>query len=171
MRTHTLPIVAPFLALSIGLISGCKMYSPGGNPFFNGPESAATWESTEEFPKTITVIDTRSGEKIFVMEIPVGKQLVIDFETGSGNDTVETPDLMRWEIFNVGTGWGALNNAMTVPNRWSRRLDVTIRPSSEYAPQTNDQTMRVDELEDHPDWWSPDGGEMDVYDPIDGYEH
>ena len=60
------------------------MYAPGGNPFFNSPDSATTWESTEEFPKNITLIDTRSGEKIFVMEIPVGKQLVIDFETGTG---------------------------------------------------------------------------------------
>ena len=73
------------LTLPVIFISGCKMYSPGGNPFFNGPDSAATWESTEEFPKTITVIDTRSGEHLFVMEIPVGKQLVVDFETGSGN--------------------------------------------------------------------------------------
>jgi hypothetical protein len=146
------------------------MYSPGGNAFFNGPDSAATWESTEEFPKTITLIDTRSGEKIFVMEIPVGKQLVIDFEADGGNDTVETPDLMRWEIFGAGTGWGALNNAMTVPNRWSRRLDIVIRPSSEYAPESENQAMRVDVLEDQPDWWSPEGGEIDVYDPVDGYE-
>ena len=32
---------------------GCQMYTPGGNPFFNGPNSAATWQSTEEFPKTV----------------------------------------------------------------------------------------------------------------------
>ena len=158
------------LTLPILFFSGCKMYSPGGNPFFNGPDSAATWESTEEFPKTITVIDTRSGEHLFVMEIPVGKQLVVDFETGSGNDPVETPDLMRWEIFDIGTGWGALNNAMTVPNRWSRRLDVAIRPASEYAPRVEDQAMRVDELGEQPDWWTPEGGEIDVYNPLDGYE-
>ena len=53
---------------------GCQMYTPGGNPFFNGPNSAATWQSTEEFPKTVTLIDTRSGERLFVMEIPVGKK-------------------------------------------------------------------------------------------------
>ena len=158
------------LTLSIIFISGCKMYSPGGNAFFNGPDSAATWESTEEFPKTITLIDTRSGEKVFVMEIPVGKQLVIDFETGSGNDTVETPDLMRWEIFDVGIGWGALNNAMTVPNRWSRRLDIAMRPSSEYAQPVVEQAMRVDKVGDQPDWWSSEGGEIDVYDPLDGYD-
>ncbi|MBC8203171.1 MAG: hypothetical protein H8E91_05020 [Planctomycetes bacterium] len=156
--------------LSTVTVSGCKMYSPGGNVFFNGPDSAATWESTEEFPKTITLIDTRSGENIFVMEIPVGKQLVIDFETDGGNDLVESPDLMRWEVFDVGTGWGALNNAMTVPNRWSRRLDIAIRPSSEYAIPSEPLAMQVDTAEDHPDWWSNEGGEIDVYDPVDGYE-
>ena len=167
---RNLSIIASTLVLSVIAISGCKMYSPGGNAFLNSPDSAATWESTEEFPKTITLIDTRSGEKIFVMEIPVGKQLVIDFEPDGGNNAVETPDLMRWEIFDVGTGWGALNNAMTVPNRWSRRLDIVIRPSSEYAPQSEDQAMRVDTVEDQPDWWSPEGGEIDAYDPVDGYE-
>ena len=99
-----------------------------------------------------------------------GKQLVVDFETGNGDDLVETPDLMRWEIFDIGTGWGALNNAMTVPNRWSRRLDVAIRPASEYAPRVEDQAMRVDELGEQPDWWTPEGGEIDVYNPLDGYE-
>ena len=159
------------LALFMSLLSGCKMYAPGGNAFFNSPDTATTWESTEEFPKSITLLDTRSGEKLFVMEIPVGKQLVIDFETGGGNDLVETPDLMRWKVFPNGTGWGELDSAMTVPNRWSRKLVVVIRPSSEYAPQTDDQAMRIDELEDHPDWWSPEGGKIDAYDPVDGYEH
>ncbi|MDP7008245.1 MAG: hypothetical protein QGI78_01595 [Phycisphaerales bacterium] len=163
---HT--IVSILLVLSI--FSSCKMYAPGGNAFFNAPDSAATWESTEEFPKTITIIDTRSGEEVFVMEIPVGKQLVVDFESDGGDDPVETPDLMRWAIFPNGTGWGALNNAMTVPNRWSRRLDVTIRDSSEYAPEPEHQEFRVDNEEDRPDWWTSEGGEIDVYDPVDGYE-
>ena len=169
MRIHSL-ITTSVSLLCLVAISGCKMYAPGGNPFFNSPDSATTWESTEEFPKNITLIDTRSGEKIFVMEIPVGKQLVIDFETGTGNDAVETPDLMRWEVFPNGTGWGELSNAMTVPNRWSRRLDVALRTSSEYAMSSEDPASRVDQLEDHPDWWSPEGGQTDVYDPVDGYD-
>ena len=64
------------------------MYTPGGNPFTNGPDSAATYQSSEEFPKTVTLIDTRNGERLFVMEIPVGKKLVIDFVTDSGDHTV-----------------------------------------------------------------------------------
>ena len=76
-RINTIALLVSTLFL--GSLDGCRMYTPGGTPFFAGPHSATTWESTEEVPKTITLIDTRSGERIFVMEIPVGRQLVIHF--------------------------------------------------------------------------------------------
>ena len=136
-----------FLLFAISAtVGGCQMYVPGGNPFFNGPNSAATWQSTEEFPKTVTIIDTRSGERIFVMEIPVGKKLVVDFIKDSGDNTVLTPDLMMWEVFPSSVGYGPLSNSMTVPNGWSRRIDVTLRDSSEYSNPISDRPLRVDEL-------------------------
>lgn len=146
------------------------MYRPGGNPFFDGPNSATTWESTEEVPKTITVIDTRSGERIFVMEIPVGQKLVIDFVEDLGDNEVITPDLMSWEVFPSDVGYGPLTNALTVPNRWSRRIDVSIRPSSEYANPMTDRPLSVDEINDQPDWWTPEGGTLDISDPVNGYD-
>ena len=152
------------------ILSGCEMYTPGGNPFTNGPNSAATWESTEEFPKTITLIDTRSGERLFVMEVPVGEKLVIDFVTDAGDNEVMTPDLMMWEIFPSSISYGPLSNALTVPNRWSRRIDVAIRESSEYAHPMVDRPLRVDEVNDQPDWWTSDGGEIDSSDPTNGYD-
>jgi len=94
------------------------MYTPGGNPFFNGPDSAATYQSTEEFPKTVVVVDTRSGERVFVMEIPVGKKLVVDFIQSSGDNPVHTPDLMTWELFPNSVSYGPLSNSLTVPNQW-----------------------------------------------------
>lgn len=150
--------------------AGCKMYEPGGNAFFNGPNSAATWQSTEEFPKTVTLIDTRSGEHLFVMEIPVGKKLVIDFVKDSGDNTVLTPDLMMWEVFSSDVGYGPLSNSMTVPNGWSRRLDVALRDSSEYANPITDRPLRIDEVNDQPDWWTPEGGSVDAIDPSNGYD-
>lgn len=158
------------LALSLLLPVGCDLYKPGGNPWFDGPTSPTTWNSTEHSPKTITIMDTRSGERVFLMEIPVGKKLVIDFEEGGGDDTVQTPDLMRWEVFNHDIGRGALNNAMTVPNATCRRIDVRMRPGTEYAQPEPDRTLRVDELQDRPDWWTPEGGEIDTYDPLTGYD-
>ena len=146
------------------------MYQPGGNPYFDGPNSATTWESTEEVPKTITVIDTRSGERIFVMEIPVGQKLVIDFTEDMGDNEVITPALMSLELFPSGIGYGPLTNALTVPNRWSRRIDVSIRPSSEYANPMTDRPLNVDEINDQPDWWTPEGGTLDISDPVNGYD-
>jgi hypothetical protein len=156
--------------LFLGSMEGCRMYRPGGNPFFDGPSSATTWESTEEVPKTITVIDTRSGERIFVMEIPVGQKLVIDFVEDLGDNEVITPDLMSWEVFPSDVGYGPLTNALTVPNRWSRRIDVSIRPSSEYANPMTDRPLSVDEINDQPDWWTPEGGTLDIPDPVNGYD-
>jgi len=149
---------------------GCQMYTPGGNPFTNGPESAATYQSTEEFPKTVTLIDTRSGERLFVMEVPVGKKLVIDFVADSGDNPVLTPDLMSWEVFSSDVAYGPLTNSMTVPNRWSRRIDLTMRESSEYANPIADRPLRVDEVNDQPDWWTAEGGEIDSSDPSNGYD-
>jgi hypothetical protein len=167
-RINTIALLVSTLFL--GSLDGCRMYTPGGNPFFDGPHSATTWESTEEVPKTITLIDTRSGERIFVMEIPVGRQLVIHFIEDMGDNEVLTPDLMAWDVFPAGTGYGPLTNALTIPNRWSRRIDVAIRPSSEYASPLTDRPLSVDEINDQPDWWTPEGGELEISDPVDGYD-
>ena len=84
---------------------------------------------------TITLVDTRTHEPFFTMEVPVGKQLVVDFKEGEGDDPTLTPDLMRWEVFPLGKKTGTLNNAISVPNQWSRRFDVDYRPAPEYPPK------------------------------------
>ena len=156
--------------MSLLLAFGCQMYVPGGNPFTDGPDSATTWESTTEVPKTVTLIDTRSGEHLFVMEIPVGQKLVIDFVTDGGDNAVITPDLMMWEVFPSSEKYGPLSNALTVPDRWSRKIIVDLRDSGEYAQPATDRPLSVDDINDQPDWWSSEGGEMTGSDPIDGYD-
>jgi hypothetical protein len=163
-------ITVCIFVLLIAIMASCQMYTPGGNPYFNGPNSAATYQSTEEFPKTVALIDTRSGERLFILEVPVGKKLVIDFVKDSGDNTVLTPDLMMWEVFSSDVGYGPLSNSMTVPNNWSRRIDVTLREASEYANPITDRPLRIDEVNDQPDWWTSDGGELDSTDPLNGYD-
>jgi hypothetical protein len=162
--------ILTLFVLPLLTFSGCKMYTPGGNPLFNGPDSAATYQSTEEFPKTVTITDTRTGEHIFVMEIPVGKKLVVDFIEDSGDNPVLTPDLMTWEVYANDVSFGPLSNSLTVPNRWSRRLDVAMRGSSEFANPLQDRPLRVDEVNDQPDWWTAEGGALDTSDPVNGYD-
>ncbi len=88
--------------------------------------------------------------------MPVGKQLTMDFKEGGGDDPVQTPDLMRWEVFPIRTEVGTLHNAMSVPDRWARRIDVDYRPGPEYARRPGDEDLRIDG--EHPDWWSSKGG-------------
>ncbi len=149
MPTRTLLVITSTTLLLVGC------YNPRG-AFYPYVGQAVTYWSTEMKPTTITIIDTRTMEPFFTVEIPVGKQLVIDFKEGEGDDDVLTPDLMRYEIFKVGKTTGTLHNAITVPNQFSRRIDVNYRPAPEYAQAPADRQDRVDK--DKTDWWSSEGG-------------
>lgn len=140
-----------------GVVGGC--HSPGGGimPHTGGSH---TFYSTEAMQKTVTLVDTRSNTVVFSIDIPVGKQLTMDFDSGEGDDPVNTPDLLRYEIMDLGTRIGKLNNSMTVPNAASRRLDVLINSSPQYAAKPAQRPLRTDELADRPDWWTPEGGPM-----------
>lgn len=142
-------------ALSFLTLSGC--HSPRGG-FMPASFGSTTYHSTETQPKSITIIDTRTGEEFFHMDIPPGKQLTLNFVADGGDDPVMTPDLMRYQVFDLGTRTGRLRNSMTVPNAASRRIDMNIRPGIEYAERPAEERLRTDELEDRPDWWTPDGG-------------
>ena len=87
----------------------------------------------------------------------MGKQLTLDFQEGEGDDPDRTPDLMVYQIFDLGTSIGKLRNSVTVPSSYCRRIDVDYRPPEE-RPPSPDQPLRADELADRPDWWTPEGG-------------
>lgn len=118
----------------------------------------STYNSTEQYPCTVTLVDTRTSETFFTLEIPVGKQLTLDFKEGEGDDPVNTPALMRYEVWPIGTSTGTLRNALTVPDRWSRRIDVNYRRAPEYVPKPPEENLRIDSR--RPDWWTPQGGRM-----------
>ncbi|HWB19674.1 MAG TPA: hypothetical protein VG711_05185 [Phycisphaerales bacterium] len=157
MRTTTCCGLALALGLSSALITGC--YSPEGGwlPHSGGP---VTYYSTEEYPKTITLVDTRTNEVLFTMDVPVGKQLSIDFDAGQGDDPVNTPDLMRYSVWDIGTMYGRLGNSLSVPNASCRRVDMSIRPGVEYAQKSKEAQLRTDQESDRPDWWTSKGGPL-----------
>jgi hypothetical protein len=137
-------------------------HSPDGGTailsFTGGPQ---TIQSTETIQKTVRMVDMRSGEVFFSLDIPAGKQLTYDFDRDDGDDPVYTPDLMRYEVKDIGDKTGKLSNAMTVPNANSRRIDVFVRQGILYQNQSAEQAaMRTDQPSDRPDWWSPRGGAM-----------
>ncbi len=140
-------------AASTLVLAGCHRPEGALMPYTGG---SSTYWSTESKPVTVTMVDTRTGKAFFTMEVPVGKQLTLDFVSDAGDDPVLTPDLMRWEVFERGTEFGTLRNAMSVPDAYARRIDVDYRDAPEYAPRPADQALRIDH--DKPDWWSPRGG-------------
>ena len=149
-------VAALAVAFTLGA-GGC--HSPGGGwlPMSGGSQ---TYSSTEMMQKTVTMIDQRTNEVFFSIEIPPGKQLSIDFDKGEGDDPVNTPDLMYYEIMDAGTSCGKLHNSMTVPNATCRLIKVDLRRGVEYAPGKPDRELRTDETADRPAWWTPEGGPM-----------
>ena len=123
--------------------------------------ASQTYFSTEMIPKTVRVVDLRTNEVVFTMDIPTGKQLSIKFVEGGGSDPVYAPDTMLYQVFDLGTQTGKLRNAMNVPTASSRRVDVTLRTGPEYITVSPDRLLRTDELEERTDWWTPQGGSVE----------
>ncbi len=138
-------------------LAGCHRPHGAFIPYTGG---SYTYFSTETMPKTLRLIDLRSSDVFFEMDIPPGKQLTIDFVDGDGDDPVQTPDLMRYEIFDLGTETGKLTNAMSVPGASSRMIEVVLRDGVEYITAAPDRSLRTDELADRPAWWTPEGGKL-----------
>ena len=69
------------LWVTVLILGGC--YSPSGG-LMTSTGRAQTYYSTESLPATVTIVDTRTAEPFFTIEIPVGKQLTLDFKTVIG---------------------------------------------------------------------------------------
>lgn len=153
----------------IALVTG-GCYTPQGG-LMPSSTGALTYYSTAEEPLTVAVLDMRNGENVFEMKIPIGKQLVMQFYTDSGDDPVYTPDLLKYQVMDLGTMYGMLQNSVTVPDAYSRRIDVFLRKGEKYeAPEPNRQ-LRTDEVADRPAGWTPKGGKDDYRpDPISTYD-
>lgn len=89
--------------------------------------ASRAWE-----PKTITLIDTRTGEAVWSVDVPVGQQVIVSFSKGTGPNEYK-PDEIVWGLAPEGRNTGGRNNRMPCPGRESRRLDMTLRPTPELA--------------------------------------
>jgi len=138
-------------------LAGCHSPKGGWMPYTGG---STTYYSTETQPKTVTLLDVRSGEILWQMEIPPGKQLTLSFDKGGGDDPAHTPDLMRWQLYEIGTSFGRLRNSITVPPANCLSLEVDVRPGPEYVAEGPEKRLRTDQLIDRPEYWTPVGGPL-----------
>ncbi|MFN9968349.1 MAG: hypothetical protein ACK58T_00490 [Phycisphaerae bacterium] len=131
-------VVAGFVSVSLAAaaftLAGCNVYRPGGSLRSN---DTYTYIADEHYPVTVTLMDTRVNEPVWTADVPVGKQLTVRFHEAQYPDNAAHPDAMRWRFFDKPTRAGELGSVMAVPNKWSRRLDVSIRKSPEYPAGTD----------------------------------
>lgn len=126
-RRNARPLAVAALLAATAISSGC--YYEGGALRSN---DRFTYASTSWQPKTVTIVDTRTGETLWSVDVPVGRQLVIDFNTERRADNTEwLPDEALWDIMPDTRRHGALKNKMRVPPASARRVDVTLRPVPE----------------------------------------
>ena len=102
-------------------------FKPGGDGV---SRDQFTYESASWMPQTVTIHDTRTGEAIWSMDIPVGQQLVVRFVRDAGPDEFY-PDAMRWAMMERGTRQGTLSNMIGVPPADARLIEPTLRPAPE----------------------------------------
>jgi len=125
-------------AITIIAASGCFLERVPGN--WEGGNRASidrhVYVSRPHTPKTVSLVNTVTGETLWSVEVPVGRQLVVQFYNGRHDDPVMSAD-MRWRLMEVTTDWKNLNNTLVVPgpNYW--RIDFELRPAPEY-PETAD---------------------------------
>jgi hypothetical protein len=124
------------LAAAAVLTSGC--YSEGG---LGWSEDQYVYISRVEQPWTVSLKDTRTGDEIWSVEVPVGKQLVVHFLPGAGAPNAFTPDLMEWGLMEPGTETARLGNSLPVPPAEARLLAPTLRPVPEYSPEAARKTI------------------------------
>lgn len=156
-----LPLALAPALVAAATLAGC--YYEGGN---FASLNQFTYVSTAWEPKTITLKDTRTGQDLWSVDIPVGKQLVIDFYRDTDPHAFY-PDTMRWGIMDDDVLTSRLDHEIRVPDRTSRRVDMELRPAPElpmdetYAQQlesgkeptaapTEPKAPRVDPMRDVP---------------------
>jgi hypothetical protein len=119
-------LMAALCIAAVGLTAGCYWpgYYPGGS---QASRDLYTFESATDYPQSIQLRDLTTREVLWSINVPIGQQVVIRFYDGHDPRNEERPALMRWELMERGTRFGELGNAIPVPRRDRRLMEVFIR--------------------------------------------
>lgn len=86
-----------------------------------------SYRSDVHSQKTITLLDTSSGEKLLTVDIPVGQQLNMVFDSDIETAEKRGSDTLRWAVRKIGDETVSGGNVMQVPPPSSRRIDMSLR--------------------------------------------
>jgi hypothetical protein len=142
------------LIVAAAILAGCYTTSP---QLWETSVENYSWASTSARPVTIVLVDTRDETEFFRMEIPIGKQLSINFAETGGDDPVKRPAKLSWSIWDSTDWFGSLSNTQSAPPMYARRIDYYVRPIGEYAPTPPQMPMRAEPTE-KPEWTTDAGG-------------
>lgn len=132
-RRLAMRLLAPLAMAGVaaGMLAGCAAGYSSGGPLAS--KDQFTYESTPTMPQSVAVVDTRTGETVWAMDIPVGQQLTILFKNTGKKANELGYDEMEWQLNVIGAPGRTLGNAMRVPPSYARRLDGTVR-EPEFGP-------------------------------------
>lgn len=121
-NTRLVRVFAAGLVLaSLASMSGCLFASQDRYPYVS-----RTWS-----PKTVTLMDSRTGQELWRYELPVDMKMRIRFEKGDG-DNREFPDVMRWDVRSTTGSSFKDEGRVPSPPEGVRRIDWYLRPGPEY---------------------------------------
>ena len=148
LRASALPLLA---------LGAC--YSPDGG-IMPSTGRGFVYISTPMQPTSVAVVDTRTQEAFFAMDIPPGKQLTFNFIEDGGDDPVYSPARMVYSVWDAGNQIGTLDNQLTCPPASCRRIDVSYRKAPEWPEPDAETRLRTDQLADRPPYFTPKGGKL-----------
>ena len=143
---RNLAIAGAIAALPMLTTLGGCWHNEGGPGYSN---DSHTYISNAWRPWTVTLVDTRTGEAVWSVDIPVDQQLSIRFRKGDGPSD-ELPDMMDWGLMDAGKKYGHRKNRLPVPGPDARLLKPTLRPTPEMpgailtkAPEAPDEIIET----------------------------
>lgn len=129
-------IPAAFLMFAMAAV-GCSS-GPGGSGF---SDDSYTYWSTPHEPKTVSLVDTRTGKTLWTYEIPVNHQLKLSFSEDQAVDNIDTPAQMSWREGPIKGSGSETSNSMLVPDYRCRRIELFVRPAPEYPKPSSTTTV------------------------------
>jgi hypothetical protein len=125
-RLAALPPTLAIVLASAGL-GGCNWESGTGFSLDRYIYRSTSWR-----PQTVTVVDTRTGERIWALDVPVGQQAVVGFYKNRHQATNPTmPDELYWGLMPADEMIKGQDSRMPCPPASARRVDVTLRATTE----------------------------------------
>lgn len=92
-----------------------------------GSPERVSYRSDTWSPKTISVLDTRTGESVVTIDVPVGKQVNLWFKKDRNRAEADGSDELSYAIKPWGETTTIPGTTLTVPPPSARRIDMTLR--------------------------------------------